>query len=155
MRLCARRPPCACAAAAAALEALHGGGRPLSLRRQRSRRGLARAAAAAAPAAAAASPVPGVDVLAVAAKHGWDLSQQGGAERWAGDRQVRWLRVDEITRPLAGSRSNGERERLLEGRWSPLPPACSPQACSCSTCRPREGGRTYGQHLGSGAAGAD
>lgn len=66
--------------------------------------------------AAAASPMPDVDVAAVAAKHGWDISQQGGAERWAGDRQVRWLRVDEITRPLAGSRSNGAREA---GRRSP------------------------------------
>lgn len=57
--------------------------------------------------AAVTAGVPGrqVDVAAVAAKHGWDLTQHN--TDWSGDRQVKWLRVDEIRRPLQGARSNG------------------------------------------------
>ncbi|KAL4425501.1 hypothetical protein ABPG75_009517 [Micractinium tetrahymenae] len=64
---------------------------------------------------AAAAPPPGgagqaaplaadaVDVDAVARKHGWDLQQRND---WSGDRQVMWLPVAAIRRPLQGSRSN-------------------------------------------------
>ncbi|KAI3438790.1 hypothetical protein D9Q98_001207 [Chlorella vulgaris] len=45
----------------------------------------------------------GVDVEAVAAKHGWDLQARND---WQGDRQVRWLPLASIRRPLARSRSN-------------------------------------------------
>lgn len=74
------------------------------------------AAAAAAPqpggsSSAAAAPLAaegpaGVDVEAVARKHGWDLQQRND---WSGDRQVMWLPVAAIRRPLQGARSNGER----------------------------------------------
>lgn len=40
---------------------------------------------------------------AVAAKHGWDLQARND---WQGDRQVRWLPLASIRRPLARSRSN-------------------------------------------------
>lgn len=44
-----------------------------------------------------------VDVEAVAQKHGWDLQQRND---WSGDRQVMWLPVASIRRPLQGARSN-------------------------------------------------
>jgi hypothetical protein len=47
-----------------------------------------------------------VDVAAVAAKHDWDLQQRND---WSQDKQVRWLPVAAIRRPLQGARSNGER----------------------------------------------
>jgi hypothetical protein len=53
----------------------------------------------------AASPAPGVDVQSVAAKHGWDLNARND---WSHDKQVKWLPVAAIRRPLQGARSNGE-----------------------------------------------
>ncbi|KAL4419411.1 hypothetical protein ABPG77_003385 [Micractinium sp. CCAP 211/92] len=64
--------------------------------------------AATAPGGGGAGPAPplaagAVDVEAVAQKHGWDLQQRND---WSGDRQVMWLPVAAIRRPLQGSRSN-------------------------------------------------
>jgi hypothetical protein len=68
----------------------------------------------------------GVDVEAVAAKHGWDLQARND---WQGDRQVRWLPLASIRRPLARSRSNGEHTLchfpVSVCSWCFLP-SCSP-----------------------------
>ena len=83
---------------------------------------------------------------AVAAKHNWDLTPKN----WEGDKHVRWLRVDEIRRPLQGTRSNGAlavlfgpqelQLGLLTGSWHCFAAVfsghCSP-APACAQTRKR------------------
>ncbi|PRW59123.1 chloroplastic mitochondrial [Chlorella sorokiniana] len=61
------------------------------------------AEAAAAAAAPPSQTADGIDVAAVAAKHGWDLQQRND---YSNDRQVQWIPVAAIRRPLQGTRSN-------------------------------------------------
>lgn len=98
-----------------------------------------------------ASPAP-VDVESVAAKHGWDLSARND---WSHDKQVKWLPVAAIRRPLQGSRSNGEvLAESTQSAASFLPTRVRLSVLFPIPCRPRESGRPHGQHRGDRLAGA-